>query len=47
MKINFSNAPIHIMLILGGIAMALPFIWMILTSGKRWLNLPKFHLQFS
>lgn len=30
----FSNAPIHIMLILGGIAMALPFIWMILTSGK-------------
>ncbi len=30
----FSNAPIHIMLILGGIAMALPFILMILTSGK-------------
>ena len=44
----FSNAPIHIMLILEwAIAMALPFIWMILTSGKRWLNLPKFHLQFS
>ncbi|KAF1301985.1 carbohydrate ABC transporter permease [Enterococcus saccharolyticus] len=30
----FSNVSTHLLLILGGIVMALPFIWMILTSGK-------------
>lgn len=33
-KKGFSNAGIHILLIIGGTVMALPFIWMILTSGK-------------